>query len=181
MEQGQFMWLRPTSRILVMRCRNPAITVTTRIPLQGMPPTATFPEVGETATGMDAGNGESTANMSTANMSGASMSGASMRGANMSGVNAADGSLRRQGVSARPTCRLRASPIQPNRKSVLVESRRLVLWKDSPLPDTEIKRLALLDRYQLLDMPEDAAFDRITELAARMLQAPIAVVSFGRP
>ena len=49
------------------------------------------------------------------------------------------------------------------------------------MTDTEIKRLALLDRYQLLDTAEDAAFDRITELAARMLQAPIAVVSFGRP
>ena len=84
--------------------------VTTRIPLQGMPPTVTFPEVGETATGMDAGNGESTANMSTANMSGASMSGASMRGANMSGVNAADGSLRRQGVSPRPTCSVAREP-----------------------------------------------------------------------
>jgi PAS domain S-box-containing protein len=46
------------------------------------------------------------------------------------------------------------------------------------VPETEIQRLAALRRYGILDTPEDAAFDRITELAARILQAPIAVVSF---
>src|SRR5882757_3244499 len=44
--------------------------------------------------------------------------------------------------------------------------------------DFETKRLAILQRYQILDTPEEAAFDRITELAARIFQAPIAVVSF---
>jgi hypothetical protein len=38
------------------------------------------------------------------------------------------------------------------------------------LPDTESQRLALLYRYEIPDTPEDAAFDRITELAARMFQ-----------
>src|SRR3954452_16901937 len=42
----------------------------------------------------------------------------------------------------------------------------------------EAKRLAALHRYQVLDTPEDAAFDRITEMAARLFQAPVAVVSF---
>ena len=42
----------------------------------------------------------------------------------------------------------------------------------------EEKRLAALHRYQVLDTPEDAAFDRITEIAARLFQAPVAVVSF---
>src|SRR3954466_1852134 len=44
--------------------------------------------------------------------------------------------------------------------------------------DLEAKRLAALRRYKILDTNEDAAFDRITELAARIFQAPIAVVSF---
>ena len=44
--------------------------------------------------------------------------------------------------------------------------------------DIEGKRLAVLHRYRVLDTAEEAAFDRITELAARMFQAPIAVVSF---
>ncbi len=42
---------------------------------------------------------------------------------------------------------------------------------------TDEQRLAVLYRYCVLDTPEEAAFDRITELAARLFQAPIAVVS----
>ena len=42
----------------------------------------------------------------------------------------------------------------------------------------EAKRLAALHRYKVLDTAEEAAFDRITELAARLFQAPVAVVSF---
>jgi two-component system, cell cycle sensor histidine kinase and response regulator CckA len=45
-------------------------------------------------------------------------------------------------------------------------------------PAAEEKRLEALYRYQILDTPEEAAFDRITELAARMFQVPIAVISF---
>src|SRR3954469_1232367 len=44
--------------------------------------------------------------------------------------------------------------------------------------DLEGKRLAALRRYKILDTNEDAAFDRITEMAARLFQAPVAVVSF---
>jgi two-component system cell cycle sensor histidine kinase/response regulator CckA len=44
-------------------------------------------------------------------------------------------------------------------------------------PEIQEKRLAALNRYHILDTPEEAAFDRITQLAARMFQAPIAVVS----
>ena len=44
--------------------------------------------------------------------------------------------------------------------------------------DVEAKRLAALYRYNVLDTAEDAAFDRITEIAARLFQAPVAVVSF---
>ena len=45
------------------------------------------------------------------------------------------------------------------------------------LADLEAKRLDTLYRYRILDTPEDAAFDRITELAARLYEVPVAVVS----
>ncbi len=46
------------------------------------------------------------------------------------------------------------------------------------MADLEARRLSALHRLEILDTPEDAAFDRVTELAARLFQAPIAVVSF---
>ncbi|MDI1283396.1 MAG: sensor histidine kinase [Reyranella sp.] len=45
-------------------------------------------------------------------------------------------------------------------------------------PDGEIHRLELLKRYEILDTPPEAAFDRITALAADLFDAPIAIVSF---
>lgn len=45
--------------------------------------------------------------------------------------------------------------------------------------DTEDRqRLAALYRYGILDTPEEEAFDRITNLAARLLDAPIALTTF---
>src|SRR3954453_4949191 len=44
--------------------------------------------------------------------------------------------------------------------------------------EVEAKRLAALHRYQGLGTAEAAAIDRITEIAARLFQAPVAVVSF---
>jgi hypothetical protein len=44
--------------------------------------------------------------------------------------------------------------------------------------EIDTRRLAELHRHQVLDTPEEAAYDRITELAARLFEAPIAVVSF---
>jgi len=41
----------------------------------------------------------------------------------------------------------------------------------------EAARLAAVASYEILDTPRDGAFDRITALAARLLQAPIAIVS----
>ena len=38
-------------------------------------------------------------------------------------------------------------------------------------------RLAELHRTQLLDSPPDPAYDRIAEVAARMLEAPVALIS----
>lgn len=41
----------------------------------------------------------------------------------------------------------------------------------------EPARLAAVGRYQVLDTPPDGAFDRITALAARLFEVPIAIVS----
>jgi len=46
-----------------------------------------------------------------------------------------------------------------------------------PVPANETERLAALYRYEVLDTPPEAAFDRITTLAARLLDMPIALVS----
>jgi GAF domain-containing protein len=46
-----------------------------------------------------------------------------------------------------------------------------------PMPANEAERLAALRRYKILDTPPEAAFDRITALAARLFEVPIALVS----
>ena len=46
-----------------------------------------------------------------------------------------------------------------------------------PLPANEAERLAALRRYNILDTPPETAFDRITSLAARLFDVPIALVS----
>jgi GAF domain-containing protein len=45
------------------------------------------------------------------------------------------------------------------------------------IPDNEAERLQALRRYEILDTPPDNAFDRIVQLAARLLKVPIAIVS----
>jgi signal transduction histidine kinase/ActR/RegA family two-component response regulator len=45
------------------------------------------------------------------------------------------------------------------------------------LPANEAERLEALRRYNILDTPAEAAFDRITSLAARLFDVPIALVS----
>jgi PAS domain S-box-containing protein len=47
----------------------------------------------------------------------------------------------------------------------------------APLPANEAERLEALRRYKILDTPTEAAFDRITSLAARLYDVPIALVS----
>jgi len=47
----------------------------------------------------------------------------------------------------------------------------------STIPPNELERLAAASRYNILDTPPDGAFDRITALAARFLNVPIAIVS----
>ncbi len=45
------------------------------------------------------------------------------------------------------------------------------------LPANETERLAALYRYQILDTPAEAAFDRITTLAARLFKLPTVLIS----
>ena len=44
-------------------------------------------------------------------------------------------------------------------------------------PPNEIERVRALARYQVLDTAPEASFDRITSLAARLFEVPIALVS----
>jgi sigma-B regulation protein RsbU (phosphoserine phosphatase) len=45
------------------------------------------------------------------------------------------------------------------------------------IPANEAERLAAVRRYDVLDTPPDGAFERITALAARLLDVPISIVS----
>jgi two-component sensor histidine kinase len=47
----------------------------------------------------------------------------------------------------------------------------------SLVPDNEAERLDAVRRYDILDTPPDGAFDRITSVAARLFDVPIAIVS----
>jgi diguanylate cyclase (GGDEF)-like protein len=47
-----------------------------------------------------------------------------------------------------------------------------------PIPASESERLTALARQQILDTPPEAGFDRITALAARVLDVPYAAVNF---
>jgi GAF domain-containing protein len=45
------------------------------------------------------------------------------------------------------------------------------------IPANESERLVALRRFDVLDTPQDGAFDRITRLASEMLEMPISIVS----
>ncbi|MCU1637043.1 MAG: serine/threonine protein kinase, partial [Cryobacterium sp.] len=78
----------------------------------------------------------------------------------------------------------RDAEARPPVRDVIVALRQIVLLEvgrhkvdASIIPDNEAARMEAVRRYQILDTPSDGAFDRITALAARMLEVPIAVVS----
>jgi tRNA A-37 threonylcarbamoyl transferase component Bud32 len=56
----------------------------------------------------------------------------------------------------------------------LVESGRV---DPTTLATAEERRMALVRRYNILDTPEDDAFDRITHLACRLVDVPVAAVA----
>lgn len=47
----------------------------------------------------------------------------------------------------------------------------------SVIPDNENQRMAAVRRYDILDTPPDGAFDRVTAIAARRFDVPIAIIS----
>ena len=46
------------------------------------------------------------------------------------------------------------------------------------LPQNDAERIQILREYQILDTPREGAFDHIAQMAARMFNVPIALVSF---
>jgi CheY-like chemotaxis protein len=50
-------------------------------------------------------------------------------------------------------------------------------WVRAPKPEDEVGRLATLYRLALLDSPPEKRFDRLTQLAASALDAPIALIT----
>ncbi|MDB5044738.1 MAG: diguanylate cyclase with sensor [Deinococcus sp.] len=48
----------------------------------------------------------------------------------------------------------------------------------APIPEHEYARLLVLSQYEILDTLPEAAFDRVTRLAAHLLQMPVAFINF---
>ncbi|PLS82927.1 MAG: GGDEF domain-containing protein, partial [Chloroflexi bacterium] len=48
---------------------------------------------------------------------------------------------------------------------------------EAPLPSNEVQRLSALRALHILDTPAEERFDRITRLAQRLFDVPIALVS----
>ena len=63
------------------------------------------------------------------------------------------------------------------REKFTSESGRHRMRDDLPATSDEADRLEAIRRYVLMDAPTDGIFDRITALAARVLSAPVAIVS----
>jgi two-component sensor histidine kinase len=47
----------------------------------------------------------------------------------------------------------------------------------SIIPENEAERMSAVHRYEVLDTPPDGAFDRVTAIAARRFDTPIAIIS----
>ena len=75
--------------------------------------------------------------------------------------------------AARPTAREAATALA---EITIAEKAGLSGTPSVPAPD-EAARLEAVHRYQILDTPQDGAFDRITSLASRPFSVPIAIVS----
>ncbi|MEL6281030.1 MAG: sensor domain-containing diguanylate cyclase, partial [Pseudomonadota bacterium] len=50
--------------------------------------------------------------------------------------------------------------------------------EENPTLMDEVARLAALHRYQILDTPQEEAFDRIPRIIKSALRAPMAAVAF---
>ena len=52
-------------------------------------------------------------------------------------------------------------------------------WPQAPLPPDEAHRLRAIDRYKLGGIGREAAFDRVTQLAADLFDVPVEVSAPG--
>lgn len=76
--------------------------------------------------------------------------------------------------ASRPTAREAALALA----EITATERGVRLDGAAPLrASEEVARLEAVHRYQILDTPQDGAFDRITALASRLFSVPIAIVS----
>ncbi|MDQ4138726.1 MAG: GAF domain-containing serine/threonine-protein kinase [Actinomycetota bacterium] len=73
---------------------------------------------------------------------------------------------------------------RPLLREVILKLRRIAFdqlerssLQPSLIPENEAERMEAVRRFEILDTPPDGAFDRISSLAARLLKAPIAIVS----
>lgn len=76
--------------------------------------------------------------------------------------------------AARPSAGEAATRFQDLLIDELVRQRGAAL---RPAAEAEAARIAALRRYNVVDTPPEAAFDKITRLASRLLGAPIALIS----
>ena len=68
------------------------------------------------------------------------------------------------------------------KKAVFIDAKGLPTWEEgkhygAPEPAREAERLALLHSLRVLDSGSEDAFDRITGLAAKLFDVPMALVS----
>lgn len=71
--------------------------------------------------------------------------------------------------------------VEPNVAAIAIlriRPKSRIFMKKPELPPDEIERLAALHALKILDTPPEQLFDRITRLVARLLDVPIALVSF---
>ena len=50
-------------------------------------------------------------------------------------------------------------------------------FKSAPVPKNEAHRIKVLWQYEVLDTVPEEVFDDLTELAARICEAPIAIIT----
>jgi hypothetical protein len=74
----------------------------------------------------------------------------------------------------RPTLQDVAIAFQAALVEDLIRARRV---DAAIVPSSEAERLAAVRRYDILDTPPDESFDRVTRLATRLLDVPVALVS----
>jgi two-component sensor histidine kinase len=62
-------------------------------------------------------------------------------------------------------------------RSVRIEGFLVSSASSAIIPPEEPQRMAAVKRYNILDTPEDGAFDRVTAIAARRFNVPISIIS----